>query len=205
MRPYVLLESKTLSWTVILVLPSQSTAITWNEGGFISAKNKTTIGMGIPLQLPTVVAIYTHSLGGEGGFSSSYDDDKWPPFQELPSSMTTLSCISATCGQFCCKPSIRFSGLSWEPKMPSSGHKLKSQLGTKRATEQKTVAPHMWAGNLGEGQLSTMGHCVQVSERQAQHPSDWLRRPQRSHQTEGNLNKSLFPCSFHVLAKLLLG
>lgn len=101
--------------------------------------------MEIPLQLTTVMAIYTHSLGGEGGFPSSYDDDKWPPFQELPSSMTTLSCISATCGQFCCKPSIRFSGLSREPKMPSSGHKLKSQLGTKKGN---------WAENSGSPHVS---------------------------------------------------
>ena len=144
-------------------------------------------------------------LMGGGVVFSSYYDDKWPPAQEQPSSVPTLSYILATCGQFCCKLSISFSGLSPDSKMPSSGNKLKSQLGTEKCNEQKILATQMWAGKRGGRKPRKHEHhvtlCMYLKSR---HDTQLLKRPQRSNYTEQNPNKSPFPHSFHAWAKVLL-
>lgn len=93
-----------------------------------------------------------------------------PLTQQPANSAPTLSCISAACGQFCYKPSVRFSGSSPEPKMPSSGNKLKSQLGTRNASEQKTlVHRHELGGGVQGSPAEHHATPVRASKQQVQH------------------------------------
>lgn len=145
--------------------------------------------------------IHTHSLRGRGL--------AWwqrPPTQETLSSVPTLSYILTACGQLCCKSSIRFSGLSPEPKMPSSGKKLKShwhrEVPVSRGSqlhrhEQET-------GQRKPGRPSEHHRTLCRYLRAGTLSSEWLGRPQRSNYTERNPNKSPSPRSFHALLKLLL-
>lgn len=79
---FSLLESKTLktlSWMVIPALPSHSIAITWNKGGFISAKTKPQQGCKLLYRSRCQGDCTLQSLRqGPAGFSSPCDDQRHP-------------------------------------------------------------------------------------------------------------------------------
>lgn len=78
---------------------------------------------------------------------------------------------------------FRFSDLSPEPKMPSCGNKLKSQLGTRKYLLH-------WEKGHREAQdtIRAAQGLVCVSKQQAQHTTELLKRPQRSIYTQRNLD-----------------
>lgn len=176
-----------------------------NEGSFISEKSKPQQGYEFPFRLP-VTPSHTYSLREEGFLPHlilmTHDH---PLTQEPANSVPTLSCIAAARGQFCYKPSVRFSGSSPEPKMPSSGNRLKSQLGTKKCKWAEDAGPQAWAGRRRPGKPRWAPHDTCAGIETAGATLRWkLRFPQRSEHTEGNWNKSLSPRPSCVTVKLLL-
>lgn len=88
---------------------------------------------------------------------------------------------------------MRFSGLSPEPKMPSSGNKLKSQQGRKKCNRAENVGKRMGAGNRGQGKprrASEHHVTLQASKKQAKHAAGNSGDP-RSNHTGGTKIKSV--------------